>query len=180
MRLLDAPVFGTLFRQPHDLPRIDKNALLFNFGQVNPCCFARADFQAYIEVEQLFIIASLFGRIRAMTHTDSEMADTMSSAVGNQAPRTTGIVLHSPIVYDLTVWLAFFGRERVFREKVLELARLMTGECVLDVGCGTGTLAIAAKRRLGPSGTVHGVDASPEMLARAQKKAKKAGVEISF
>ena len=65
-------------------------------------------------------------------------------------------------------------------KKVLELARLMTGECVLDVGCGTGTLAIAAKRRLGPSGTVHGVDASPEMLARAQKKAKKAGVEISF
>jgi SAM-dependent methyltransferase len=46
------------------------------------------------------------------------------------------------------------------------------------VGCGTGTLAIAAKRQVGTMGTVYGVDASPEMIARAGKKASKAGVEI--
>jgi SAM-dependent methyltransferase len=69
-------------------------------------------------------------------------------------------------------------RERVFREKVLRLARLQPGEAVLDVGCGTGTLAIAAKRQVGPTGTVYGIDASPEMLARAEKKARKAGVEV--
>src|SRR5437879_13713515 len=72
------------------------------------------------------------------------------------------------------------GREGAFREKVLRLARLQPGEAVLDVGCGTGTLAIAAKRQVGPTGTVYGVDASPEMLARAGKKARKAGVEIFF
>jgi ubiquinone/menaquinone biosynthesis C-methylase UbiE len=101
-------------------------------------------------------------------------------AVKNQAQRTSGIVLHSPVLYDLTVWLAFFGKEHAFRDRVLDLARLASGESVLDVGCGTGTLAITAKRRVGPTGTVHGVDASPEMLLRAEKKAKKAGVEVFF
>src|SRR5262249_41077591 len=47
-------------------------------------------------------------------------------------------------------------------------------------GCGTGTLAIAAKRHVGLAGAVYGVDASPEMLARAEKKAKKANLEVFF
>ena len=72
------------------------------------------------------------------------------------------------------------GQERVFREKVIGLARLKPGESVLDVGCGTGTLAIAAKRRVGPTGMVNGIDASPEMIARADRKAKKARVEVVF
>jgi ubiquinone/menaquinone biosynthesis C-methylase UbiE len=113
-----------------------------------------------------------------MSHTHSEKG--MPSAMGGQTPRTSGIVLHSPVLYDLTVWLALSGKEQAFREKVLQLARVSTGECVLDVGCGTGTLVIAAKRRVGPLGTVYGVDASLEMLARAEKKAKKAGLEVFF
>lgn len=104
----------------------------------------------------------------------------ISVPAGNPGERTSGIVLHSPVLYDFTVWLAFFGKEHVFRDRVLNLARLAPGDCVLDVGCGTGTLAIAAKRRVEPNGTVQGVDASREMLARAQKKAKKAGVAVSF
>ena len=106
--------------------------------------------------------------------------DAISGAVQDQPPRTSGIVLHSPVIYDFTVWLALFGKEQAFRDKVLDLARLASGESILDVGCGTGTLAIAAKHRVGPTGAVHGVDASPEMLARAEKKAKKTGVEVLF
>lgn len=106
--------------------------------------------------------------------------DAISGPVQDQPPRTSGIVLHSPAIYDFTVWLALFGKEQAFRDKVLDLARLASGESILDVGCGTGTLAIAAKRRVGPNGAVHGVDASPEMLVRAEKKAKKAGVEVLF
>jgi ubiquinone/menaquinone biosynthesis C-methylase UbiE len=99
----------------------------------------------------------------------------------NLTPTTTGLVLHGTArFYDLIVWVVMLGRERVFREKVIDLARLKTGESVLDVGCGTGTLAIAAKRRVGPTGIVNGIDASPEMIARADRKAKKAKVEVVF
>jgi ubiquinone/menaquinone biosynthesis C-methylase UbiE len=91
-----------------------------------------------------------------------------------------GIVLHSAAGYDWLVWLATFGRERAFREKLLCLARLGAGESVLDVGCGTGTLAIAARRVVGAVGRVYGIDASPEMIARAEKKATKAGIEVVF
>src|SRR5262249_12445608 len=72
------------------------------------------------------------------------------------------------------------GRERTFREGMLRLAQLKPGDSVLDVGCGTGTLAIAAKRQVGPTGVVYGVDASPDMIARADKKARKAGIEVVF
>src|SRR5215831_15970797 len=94
-----------------------------------------------------------------------------------EAPSKTGKVLHGAVTYDVLVWLMTLGRERAFREKMLRLAHLEPGESVLDVGCGTGTLAIAAKRQVGTTGTVYGVDASPEMIARAEKKAKKAGFE---
>jgi ubiquinone/menaquinone biosynthesis C-methylase UbiE len=72
------------------------------------------------------------------------------------------------------------GGERTYREKTLELAGLKTGESVLDVGCGTGTLAIAAKRHVGAAGKAYGIDASPEMIARARKKAKKATADVAF
>lgn len=97
------------------------------------------------------------------------------------APATKGRVMRSSArYYDLMVWVLTLGRERPFRERLLELARLEPGESVLDVGCGTGTLAIAAKRRVGPTGIVHGIDASPEMIDRAIRKAEKAGADVTF
>lgn len=95
-------------------------------------------------------------------------------------PRGTGLVLHRAAAYDLFVRLMTGGRERAFRERILRLAGLARGEAVLDVGCGTGTLAIAAKRLAGAAGKVHGIDASPEMLARAAKKARRAGMDVAF
>jgi ubiquinone/menaquinone biosynthesis C-methylase UbiE len=89
-------------------------------------------------------------------------------------------VVHWAARYDLLIWLLTLGREGSFRRRLLEPARLQPGESVLDVGCGTGTLAIAAKRHVGPAGSVHGVDASPAMIARAAKKANKARADVRF
>lgn len=98
----------------------------------------------------------------------------------HSARRTAGSIVHWAARYDLLIWLVTLGRERTFRERLLRPARLQPGESVLDVGCGTGTLAIAAKRRVGPAGSVHGIDASPAMIARASHKSRKAGAEVMF
>ena len=95
-------------------------------------------------------------------------------------PTTTGDVLHRARAYDLLVWVLTLGREQRFRERLAQLARLGSGESALDVGCGTGSLAIAAKACVGPSGQVCGVDPSPEMVARARRKAARAGAEVRF
>jgi ubiquinone/menaquinone biosynthesis C-methylase UbiE len=96
------------------------------------------------------------------------------------APTTKGLVLHRAFGYDLLVWLLTHGRTRAFRTRMVDLARLEPGESVLDVGCGTGSLAIATKRRVGERGQVSGIDASPEMIARAASKAANAGIDVSF
>jgi ubiquinone/menaquinone biosynthesis C-methylase UbiE len=77
-------------------------------------------------------------------------------------------------------WIFLRGREPALREKMVDLAGLNPGETVLDVGCGTGTLLIAAKRRVGASGRAFGIDPSPEMIVTAQKKAKRLGADIAF
>ena len=94
---------------------------------------------------------------------------------------TKGLVLHSEArYYDLLAWLLTLGRERTFRERLTGLAGLRPGDSVLDVGCGTGTLVITAKQRVGQSGVVVGIDASPEMIERAQRKARKAALDVRF
>lgn len=94
--------------------------------------------------------------------------------------KTTGRVLHFAAGYDLVAWLFLRGKERQFRDRLLNLAEIRAGDSVLDIGCGTGSLAIAAKQRLGPAGAVEGIDRSPAMIARSKKKAKRRAVEVSF
>lgn len=102
----------------------------------------------------------------------------MTTASHRRAGTPPGILLHSPRLYDFQVWLATRGQERSLREAILSKAHLQPGEKVLDVGCGTGVLAVAAKRLVGSSGAVIGVDASPEMTAAARAKALRANVDI--
>ena len=66
------------------------------------------------------------------------------------------------------------------REATVAALRLQPGQRVLDVGCGTGTLALCAQSVVGPQGRVYGIDASPEMIARASGKARSAGVDVDF
>lgn len=89
-------------------------------------------------------------------------------------------MLHSARAYDLVAWVLTLGRERRFREHLVDLARLDAGDSVLDVGCGTGALAMAAKTRVGAGAQVCGVDPSPQMIARARRKAARREVDVRF
>ena len=53
------------------------------------------------------------------------------------------------------------------------------GGRVLDVGTGTGTLAVEIKRRF-PHADVVGLDPDPRAIARARRKAERAAVAIRF
>ncbi len=70
-------------------------------------------------------------------------------------------------------------RERKFRAAVIEQAGLRPGQRVLDLGCGTGTLAIEMARHC-PGLQIFGLDGDPGVLARAERKATQAGVEITW
>ena len=86
-----------------------------------------------------------------------------------------GIALKSIArVYDLCVPTEK-GR---FRQKQINLVALRRGERVLDVGCGTGSLCILAKKQVGEDGKVVGVDLSSEMVKQARKKAQKYNLDI--
>lgn len=70
-------------------------------------------------------------------------------------------------------------RERTFKHALIDQAQIEAGHHVLDVGAGTGTLAIWAKQRE-PGATVVGVDGDPEIVALARAKATKADVTVQL
>jgi SAM-dependent methyltransferase len=80
-------------------------------------------------------------------------------------------------VYDPAVRLT--TREATFKRLLVDQATARPVGRVLDLGCGTGTLAIMLKRRR-PASEVVGLDADPVMLERARAKAAAAEVEIGF
>lgn len=68
-------------------------------------------------------------------------------------------------------------RDREFRASLVRQAGLGPGQRVLDVGCGSGTLALAMKRAQ-PSVSVTGLDGDRAILELARRKAAGAGAEI--
>jgi ubiquinone/menaquinone biosynthesis C-methylase UbiE len=86
-----------------------------------------------------------------------------------------GFVLHSGRLYDL---LARFIRKT--DAPILDLAELRSGDALLDVGTGPGYLARAAAPRVGESGRAVGLDASPEMIAQARKRATQEASSAEF
>ncbi len=70
--------------------------------------------------------------------------------------------------YDWINGLMSFGSGRRYREDALNRHGLTQGQRVLDVGCGTGVLALIAQDTVGELGQVIALDPSPGMLAQAR------------
>ena len=70
------------------------------------------------------------------------------------------------------------GAQSALRQLV-EQAGLAAGQRVLDLGCGTGSLCLAAARSR-PGLEIVGLDPDPKALARARRKAERAGVALEL
>ena len=82
--------------------------------------------------------------------------------------------------YDSYMRTITLGRESALREMTVNLAQVKPGDGVLEVGCGTGTLTLAAKRQAGPAGKVFGIDIIPGMIELCQRKAAQASADVTF
>lgn len=80
-------------------------------------------------------------------------------------------------LYDPVV--ALTTRERRFKRGLLQQADFKAGDAVLDLGCGSGTLALMLLQAT-PGLQVSGVDGDPAMLAQARRKAQAAGLAPQF
>jgi ubiquinone/menaquinone biosynthesis C-methylase UbiE len=80
-------------------------------------------------------------------------------------------------VYDpLQRWIM---RETVLKGRLVAEAGVRPGDHVLDVACGTGTLAIWLSQQHREAHVV-GLDVDPQVLQRARQKAAAAGVAVTF
>lgn len=61
------------------------------------------------------------------------------------------------------------------RKLTIDRLSLMPGDVVLDVACGTGLSFDFLQERIGPSGTIIGVEASPDMVRLARKRIEEKG-----
>ena len=75
--------------------------------------------------------------------------------------------------------IAVTTREKTFKNKLIEIVDIGPGDKVLDIGCGTGTLAIRTKM-VEPDANITGIDGDPEVLELAKRKARDENLEIGF
>lgn len=98
--------------------------------------------------------------------------------------RTRGLVLDTGWRYDLMEWFfdtfLFRGKLRELRQKTADLAHIQPGDKVLDVGCGTGTLAMEVEPCVGATGQVFGIDPGTQQIAHARFKAARRNLPIEF
>ena len=82
--------------------------------------------------------------------------------------------------YDKYMKRITLGREDALRRMTVNLAQVKSGDCVLEIGCATGSLSLAAKRQAGPTGSVFAIDIIPGMIEVSRKKAAQAKLDITF
>jgi ubiquinone/menaquinone biosynthesis C-methylase UbiE len=103
---------------------------------------------------------------------------------GSADTHTTGLIMNGGWRYDLYGLFLdiclFRGQWRKLRQQTIRLADPHPGEVVLDVGCGTGTLALKVARHVGSIGRVYGIDPSAEQIARARRLAARRPAPVEF
>lgn len=87
-------------------------------------------------------------------------------------PSGQGITIGTPRLYDLSAGLLFGGTRRRSYRRLMRAAGVQSGHRALDVGCGPGYFTRMLADAVGPKGSAVGIDAAPEMIKYASRKAR--------
>lgn len=77
----------------------------------------------------------------------------------------------APVYDQLNDWLSL-GQHRIWKQMGVKWSNARAGDTCLDLCCGSGDLALRLGRQVGATGSVYGVDFSPQQLAIALKRAQ--------
>lgn len=83
-------------------------------------------------------------------------------------------------IYDPLLWVLTAGRGGALRRATLAAGCVGLGDAVLDVGCGTGSLVVAARETTGPDARLVGMDTSASMRDRARRRCDRAGARVEL
>lgn len=96
------------------------------------------------------------------------MRDDSAHSAGHDASRA--MYRWRALSYDLQL-----APYEFIRRHAVERLQLLPGQCVLDLGCGTGMSLGLLQHAVGPKGRVVAVDQSPEMIALARSRVQLEG-----
>ena len=77
--------------------------------------------------------------------------------------------------YDTLNDLLSLGLHRIWKRQAVAWLQPHAGQCLLDLCCGTGDLALVLAEKVRPAGLVLGIDAAAAPLERARERARSSG-----
>ncbi|HEY5298428.1 MAG TPA: bifunctional demethylmenaquinone methyltransferase/2-methoxy-6-polyprenyl-1,4-benzoquinol methylase UbiE [Verrucomicrobiae bacterium] len=98
------------------------------------------------------------------------MSNTFYAAGDQRAAKVNDLFATIARRYDLINDLQSFGLHRLWKRRVVKLARIKTGDRALDLCCGTGDISVALARS---GAETTGLDFSPQMLQVAETRRQK-------
>lgn len=78
----------------------------------------------------------------------------------------------APVYDQLNDWLSL-GQHHIWKAMAIKWSNPQPGDTCLDLCCGSGDIALGLAKRVGTTGSVYGVDFSPNLLAAAKERSQR-------